>query len=91
MRNFRDFESKTRLRMCVSCRERFLQKSLIRLKFEDDALVFFDGFGRSFYLCSSCLEKEKVFQSLLKVKQAPKDRGKIQFGIQEIRDKCQQK
>lgn len=91
MRNFRDFEIKKTTRMCVGCRQRFLQKDLIRLKIENDDIIFFNGFGRSFYLCGICLDKEKIFQSILKIKHAPKNKEKIQFGIQEIRKTCHQK
>lgn len=91
MENFEDFKVKKTIRMCIGCRQRFLQAELIRLKFDHDNLAFFNGFGRSFYLCESCIDKEKIFQSILKMKNAPKNKEKIQFGIQEIRKTCHQK
>jgi len=45
--------------MCVACRERFEQKSLLRLQCKDHRLSAYSGFGRSFYLCWACAEDEK--------------------------------
>ncbi len=46
-------------RMCVACRERFEQKALIRLQCKEQQLRFHSGSGRSFYLCSECVDNEK--------------------------------
>ena len=46
-------------RMCVACRERFEQRSLLRLQCKQQQLLVFSGFGRSFYLCYECIENEK--------------------------------
>jgi len=46
-------------RMCVACRERFEQSSLLRLQCIQQRLSAFSGSGRSFYLCSECTENEK--------------------------------
>ena len=54
------------IRMCISCRDRHPQKSLIRLKLEDKNIVVFDGKGRSFYLCDSCSKNEKKIKGLVK-------------------------
>jgi len=54
------------IRMCISCRDRHPQKSLIRLKLEGKDVVLFDGKGRSFYLCSSCSKNEKKIKGLTK-------------------------
>ena len=45
--------------MCVACRERFEQKSLLRLQCEQQRLLLFSGSGRSFYLCAECTGNEK--------------------------------
>jgi len=45
--------------MCVACRERFEQKSLLRLQCKDHQLGLYSGSGRSFYLCWNCIEDEK--------------------------------
>lgn len=47
------------LRMCVVCRGRFLQKTLLRLQCIDGALSLFSGIKRSFYLCETCLKDSK--------------------------------
>lgn len=54
-------------RMCISCRTRFMQKSLLRLQCVDLELKRFSGNGRSFYLCDDCINDEKkVLKSLLR-------------------------
>ena len=54
------------IRMCISCRDRHPQKSLIRLKLEGKDIVIFDGKGRSFYLCDTCSRNEKKIKGLTK-------------------------
>jgi predicted RNA-binding protein YlxR (DUF448 family) len=54
------------IRMCISCRDRYPQKSLIRLKLEGKDVVAFNGEGRSFYLCSVCVKNEKKIKGLVK-------------------------
>ena len=46
-------------RMCISCRERFEQKMLLRLQCKEHVLSAHSGLGRSFYLCFECVENEK--------------------------------
>ena len=46
-------------RMCISCRGRFNQDSLIRLQCIDSNLFKYHDRGRSFYLCKNCLKEEK--------------------------------
>jgi predicted RNA-binding protein YlxR (DUF448 family) len=45
--------------MCISCRERFAQKDLIRLQKNGDKASLFVGVGRSFYVCFECLNSDK--------------------------------
>lgn len=47
-------------RMCVVCRERSNQSSLIRLQCRQGILESYSGMGRSFYLCSACIEHKKT-------------------------------
>ena len=54
------------IRMCISCRDRHPQKSLIRLKLEGKDVIEFDGKGRSFYLCDMCVKNEKKIKGLVK-------------------------
>ena len=53
-------------RMCIACRSRHPQNTLIRLKHEGNEVVAFDGKGRSFYLCDVCVKNEKKIQGLVK-------------------------
>lgn len=55
------------IRMCISCRGRFSQNILLRLRCTDKILQNFKGSGRSFYLCKKCLEDEKkIIKSLMR-------------------------
>ena len=54
------------IRMCIMCRKRNPQKSLIRLKQSDKDVVASDGKGRSFYLCKDCVTNEKKVKGLVK-------------------------
>ncbi|MDR2906274.1 MAG: DUF448 domain-containing protein [Helicobacteraceae bacterium] len=54
------------IRMCVICRERQQQRSLIRFRRESDRVEFFAGTGRSFYICRKCVKEPKTLQSLPK-------------------------
>ena len=54
------------IRMCISCRERHPQKSLIRLKLEGNDIVAHKAEGRSFYLCQVCAVNEKKIKGLTK-------------------------
>ena len=48
------------VRMCIVCRERFAQSSLLRLQCREGNLESYEGIGRSFYLCSKCMEHKKT-------------------------------
>ncbi|HHB93937.1 MAG TPA: DUF448 domain-containing protein [Campylobacterales bacterium] len=54
------------IRMCIACRERDLQKKLIRLQQNNNNIFPYTGQGRSFYLCSLCSENEKKIKGLVK-------------------------
>jgi len=54
------------VRMCIACRSRHPQNTLIRLKLEGKDVVAFDGRGRSFYLCDICSTNEKKIKGLTK-------------------------
>ncbi len=54
-------------RMCVSCRTKEPQSNLFRLQCLNGELTAFDGIGRSFYLCQSCLsDNKKLFRVLMR-------------------------
>ena len=52
--------------MCIACRSRSPQHTLIRLKQEGNDVVAYSGSGRSFYLCGNCVKKEKKIKGLVK-------------------------
>jgi len=52
--------------MCIACRSRHPQNSLIRLKQDGKEIIAFDGKGRSFYLCHVCATDEKKIKGLVK-------------------------
>jgi len=55
------------IRMCVSCRDRYKQKLLMRLQCKEGSLEAFNKSGRSFYICDTCLSNEKkVIKSLMR-------------------------
>jgi len=54
------------IRMCITCRSRHPQNTLIRLKLEAEDVIAYDGNGRSFYLCAMCSEDEKKIKGLVK-------------------------
>jgi len=43
------------LRTCVFCKIKLEQKELLRFKCQDKKLSTYDNFGRSFYICQSCI------------------------------------
>ena len=55
-----------KVRMCIVCRKRYTQDSLIRLKFykEKQKIVEFNGTGRSFYICKECLLYSKKIEKI---------------------------
>ncbi len=54
------------IRMCITCRSRHPQNTLIRVKHMCNEVVAYDGQGRSFYLCLDCVKNEKKVKGLVK-------------------------
>ncbi|MCF6206132.1 MAG: DUF448 domain-containing protein [Sulfurovum sp.] len=52
--------------MCIACRSRYPQHTLIRLKQEGNDVIAYNGYGRSFYLCDICIKNEKKVKGLTK-------------------------
>ena len=52
------------IRMCIQCRERQAQGSLIRLQCKEKKIEAFNGIGRSIYVCVSCIENPKLVKQL---------------------------
>jgi len=72
------------VRMCISCRQRYGQNELYRLRCEDTSLETFEGFGRSFYICNDCvLNEKKVLKALMRQCKSG-DRDKITNRLKEI-------
>lgn len=74
------------VRMCVVCRCRELQKNLLRFKVLESRLQFYDGCGRSFYVCYSCLPQSKALQS---IKRIVRRADGLKEQIEEIVQICQ--
>ena len=54
------------IRMCIACRSKHPQNTLIRLKLSDQKVVVHDGVGRGLYLCDDCVQNEKKVKGLVK-------------------------
>lgn len=54
------------IRMCITCRSKHSQRTLVRLKQEGSDVVEYDGKGRSFYLCHRCIKSDKKINGLVK-------------------------
>lgn len=52
------------IRMCVTCRKRESQNTLIRLQLADDNIVTYQGYGRSIYICVDCRSDAKRIRGL---------------------------
>ena len=72
------------IRMCISCRDRYEQNELLRIKCEDSLLEYFNGVGRSFYLCDSCLNNEKKLLRSLMRQCKSGDKEKLMNKLKEI-------
>jgi len=71
-------------RMCISCRERGVQSSFLRLKCVDGMLSSFDSQGRSFYLCISCLNDDKKLSKVLMRQCKSSEKDKLMSKLKEI-------
>jgi predicted RNA-binding protein YlxR (DUF448 family) len=54
------------IRMCITCRSRHPQNTLIRLQLSGHKVLAFTGIGRSFYICGTCVKNEKKVKGLAK-------------------------
>ena len=64
------------VRMCVVCRNRFLQSELFRLQCENQKLISFKGAGRSFYVCKKCVNEKKFVNYISKICKTDKEKAK---------------
>lgn len=72
------------IRMCVSCRNRHEQNTLMRLQCKDASLESFNGIGRSFYICKVCLEDQKKVAKLLMRQCRSSEKEKLTNRLKEI-------
>lgn len=42
------------LRTCIICRNKYEQRELLRLRYENNNLIKYNNRGRSFYICKEC-------------------------------------
>ncbi len=54
------------VRMCITCRERELQRKLLRLQEKNSNIFPYSGQGRSIYICDACRGNEKKIKGLMK-------------------------
>ena len=52
--------------MCLSCRQRNTQDSMLRLQQDNKSIIAYRGYGRSFYLCHNCVTNTKKTKKLAK-------------------------
>jgi len=62
------------VRMCIGCRDRYLQSTLTRFQIQNFKVIEFSKIGRSLYICDNCLKTQKT--KILKMIQ---NRYKIDF------------
>lgn len=72
------------IRMCISCRKRDAQDSLVRLQCNEGSLEVYKIDARSFYLCKDCInEEKKVLKSLMRQCKSG-DKNKLMNKLKEI-------
>jgi len=54
------------IRMCIACRSRLEQRDMLRLQQLESKIVAYQGYGRSFYICSECINDSKKIKGLTK-------------------------
>jgi len=55
------------VRMCINCRTRLYQDELYRLQCKDRRVFAYSGVGRSFYICSSCIDDKRLSKNLARI------------------------
>ncbi|RDU71735.1 DUF448 domain-containing protein [Helicobacter brantae] len=73
------FASLKTQRMCVVCRQKYLQSTMMRLCVKNEKIEVFCGFGRSFYLCKECADKPKSVERILKSRKLNTQENQIQL------------
>jgi len=65
------------IRMCISCRKRESRQKLIRLQKDHSNLIRYSGVGRSFYLCTKCIEGQHITKIVA---------GKMKLDINQVKE-----
>jgi len=75
--------------MCIACRSRYPQHTLIRLKQEGNEIIAYNGYGRSIYLCEKCIRNDKKIKGLVKRFRLDQERfGKLLTEVTEKVGSC---
>jgi len=74
------------VRMCISCRGRNIQSTMQRLQCVEGTLKFFDGNGRTFYLCDNCLNDEKKLLKALMRQCKSGDKEKLMNNMNKLKE-----
>jgi len=56
--------------MCIVCRKRLEQSTMNRFQCKENEIISFSGVGRSFYICTSCINNgklDKIIQRICKI------------------------
>jgi predicted RNA-binding protein YlxR (DUF448 family) len=64
------------IRMCINCRNRFLQENLYRLYCKDKEVVKWQGVGRSFYICNNCINNKNLYKKISAICKLDKEKSK---------------
>ena len=65
--------------MCIVCKKREKQSSLNRFQCIENELSKFTGKGRSFYVCSECINSRKFINYISKKCNINKEQAKIKI------------
>ncbi len=68
--------------MCIVCRQRFTQESLLRLQCQDRLITPYQHQGRSFYLCYSCCEHKNSAKALAKQCKS----GELEYLMKQLKE-----
>lgn len=68
-----------KIRMCVCCRKRLHQDSLLRLQIKDGVLSLYTMSGRSFYICDTCIVQIKMTNKICKILKIDNDEKVVNF------------
>ncbi|RAX55370.1 hypothetical protein CCY99_00070 [Helicobacter sp. 16-1353] len=68
-----------KIRMCICCRKRHQQKSLLRLQVINGKLCEWTRNGRSFYVCNSCIVNKNYAHIICKIHKINSDDSLIKF------------